>query len=62
MQPMKRLSPWWPALLTDFLKMKFNRFLLTPYFGPGLLPHEQTLWLDELAVGNKHLGPIEAKN
>lgn len=30
--------------------MKFNQFLLTPYFGPGLLPHEQTLWIDELAV------------
>ena len=24
---------------TDFPKMKFNQFLLTPYFGPGLLPH-----------------------
>src|SRR5688572_1005804 len=29
---------------TDFPKMRFNQFLLTPYFGPGLLPHEQTLW------------------
>jgi hypothetical protein len=36
---------------TDFPNMKFNQFLLTPYFGPGLLPHEQTLWIDELAVG-----------
>lgn len=35
----------------DFPNMKFNQFLLTPYFGPGLLPHAQTLWLDELAVG-----------
>lgn len=42
---------------TDFPKMKFNQFLLTPYFGPGLLPHEQTLWIDELAVGTKRLGP-----
>jgi hypothetical protein len=43
----------------DFPKMKFNQFLLTPYFGPGLLPHEQTLWIDELAVGTTRLGPIE---
>lgn len=35
---------------TDFPTMKFNQFLLTPYFGPGLLPHAQTLWIDELAV------------
>ena len=41
---------------TDFPKMKFNQFLLTPYFGPGLLPHTQTLWIDELAVGTKRLG------
>lgn len=34
----------------DFPKMKFNQFLLTPYFGPGLLPQEQTLWVDELEV------------
>jgi len=44
---------------TDFPKMQFNQFLLTPYFGPGLLPHEQTLWIDELAVGTKRLGPVE---
>jgi hypothetical protein len=43
---------------TDFPKMKFNQYLLTPYFGPGLLPHEQTLWIDELAVGTKRLGPL----
>ena len=47
---------------TDFPNMKFNQFLLTPYFGPGLLPHEQTLWIDELAVGTKRLGPLEKKN
>jgi hypothetical protein len=47
---------------TDFPKMKFNQFLLTPYFGPGLLPHEQTLWIDELVVGTNRLGPIEKKN
>lgn len=39
------------ARSTDFPKMKFNQFLLTPYFGPGLLPHAQTLWVDELVVG-----------
>jgi hypothetical protein len=45
----------------DFPKMKFNQFLLTPYFGPGLLPHEQTLWIDELAVGAKRVGPMDAR-
>lgn len=45
----------------DFPKMKFNQFLLAPYFGSGLLPHAQTLWIDELAVGTKRLGPVEAK-
>ena len=38
---------------TDFPNMKFNQFLLAPYFGPGLLPHEQTLWIDELVVGDR---------
>lgn len=38
---------------TDFPKMKFNQFLLAPYFGPGLLPREQTLWVDELTVGTR---------
>ncbi|HEY3321222.1 MAG TPA: hypothetical protein VGP72_12200 [Planctomycetota bacterium] len=46
---------------TDFPRMRFNQFLLTPYFGPGLLPHEQTLWIDELAVGTKRIGPVESK-
>ena len=46
---------------TDFPKMKFNQFLLLPYFGPGLLPHEQTLWLDELAVATKRLGPVDGR-
>lgn len=41
---------------TDFPKMKFNQYLLTPYFGPGLLPHAQTLWIDELVVGTKWIG------
>jgi predicted amidohydrolase len=40
---------------TDFPDMKFNQFLLAPYFGPGLLPHEQTLWIDELVVATKRL-------
>ncbi len=38
---------------TDFPSMKFNQFLLTPYFGPGLLPQEQTLWIDALTVGTR---------
>ena len=37
----------------DWPTMKFNQFLLTPYFGPGLLPKEQTLWIDDLSVGVK---------
>jgi predicted amidohydrolase len=46
---------------TDFPEMKFNQFLLAPYFGPGLLPHEQTLWIDELTVGTKRLGTDSAR-
>ena len=46
---------------TDFPKMKFNQFLLKPYFGPGLLPHAQTLWIDELAVGTKRLDAVKPK-
>lgn len=38
---------------TDFPKMKFNQFLLTPYFGPGLLPQSQTLWIDELNIARR---------
>ncbi len=44
---------------TDFPQMKFNQFLMAPYFGPGLLPHPQKLWIDELAVGNKRIGLSE---
>lgn len=40
---------------TDFPKMKFTQFLLTPYFGPGLLPQEQTLWIDELVIATERL-------
>ena len=43
---------------TDFPKMKFNQFLMAPYFGPGLLPHAQKLWIDELVVGNQRVGPL----
>ena len=43
---------------TDFPKMKFNQYLLTPYFGPGLLPHAQKLWIDELVVGTKRVGVL----
>ncbi len=42
---------------TDFPAMKFNQFLMTPYFGPGLLPHAQKLWIDELAVATKRIEP-----
>ena len=38
---------------TDFPKMQFNQFLLMPYFGPGLLPHPQKLWIDELSVARE---------
>lgn len=43
---------------TDFPEMEINQFLMAPYFGPGLLPHAQKLWIDELAVGKKRLGPL----
>ena len=43
---------------TDFPKMKFNQFLMAPYFGPGLLPHAQKLWIDEMAVSTERIGPL----
>jgi hypothetical protein len=46
---------------TDFPRMRFNQFLLLPYFGPGLLPHEQTIWLDDLLVGSERIGADQAK-
>jgi len=46
---------------TDFPKMKFNQFLMAPYFAPGLLPHAQKLWIDELAVGTQRVGPLPAR-
>ncbi|MBT6497267.1 MAG: hypothetical protein HOL01_22290 [Planctomycetaceae bacterium] len=45
----------------DFPKMKWNQFLMTPYFGPGLLPHAQALWIDELVVATKRIGPLPQK-
>ena len=45
---------------TDFPKMKFNQFLMLPYFHDGV-PHDQTLWIDELAVGTKRLPPVTPK-
>jgi hypothetical protein len=44
---------------TDFPKMQFNQYLLTPYFGSGLLPHEQTLWIDALTVAARRMAPVE---
>lgn len=38
---------------TDFPQMKLNQLLLAPYFGPRLLPHEQTLWIDDLLVSRQ---------
>ncbi len=43
---------------TDFPEMKFNQFLMAPYFGPTF-PHDQTFWVDELAVGTQRIGPLE---
>jgi hypothetical protein len=43
---------------TDFPNMKFNQFLMAPYFGPGLLPHAQKLWIDEMVVGTKRIGAL----
>jgi len=45
---------------TDFPNMKFNQFVLAPYFGPGLLPHAQKLWIDELAISTERIGPLDA--
>jgi len=43
---------------TDFPEMEINQFLMAPYFGPGLLPHAQKLWIDELVVGKQRIGPL----
>jgi hypothetical protein len=47
---------------TDFPRMKFNQFLMAPYFGPGLLPHAQKLWIDELMVDKKRIGTLAKRN
>ncbi len=41
---------------TDFPKMKFNQFMMLPYFHDGV-PHDQTLWIDGLAVATRRIGP-----
>lgn len=46
---------------TDFPNMKFNQLLMAPYFGPGLVPHPQKLWIDELAIGQKRFGLPEKR-
>jgi hypothetical protein len=43
---------------TDFPDMKFNQFLMAPYFGPGLLNNAQKLWIDELVVGTERIGTM----
>lgn len=42
---------------TDFPAMQINQLLVAPYFGPGLLPHEQSLWIDDLTVGTSRTDP-----
>lgn len=39
---------------TDFPKMKLNQFLMASYFHHGV-PHPQTLWIDDLAVGTRRI-------
>lgn len=46
---------------TDFPDMKFNQFLVAPYFGPGLLNNSQKLWIDELVVSTRSIGPVSSK-
>jgi nicotinamidase-related amidase len=43
---------------TDLSNMKINQLLLAPYFGPGLLPHSQKLWIDELAISTDRISPL----
>lgn len=38
----------------DFPEMKFNQFMMLPYFHHGV-PHDQSLWIDELAVGTERI-------
>jgi len=46
----------------DFPNMKFNQYLLTPYFGPGLLPQAQALWIDDLVVATNRIGPRQPES
>lgn len=43
---------------TDYPNMKFNQFLMVPYFGPGLLPRAQKLWMDEMVVSTQRIGTL----
>jgi len=45
---------------TDFPNMKFNQFLMAPYFGPGLLHQAQKLWIDELVIAKQRIGSLSA--
>lgn len=47
---------------TDFPNMKFNQFLMAPYFGPGLLNQAQKLWIDELVVANQRIGNLSSQS
>jgi len=38
--------------------MKFNQFMMLPYFHHGV-PHE--LWIDELAIGSRRIGAIQGR-
>lgn len=46
---------------TDYPEMKFHQLLMGPYFGEGLLPKAQTLWIDDLAVGAARPAPGRGK-
>ena len=46
---------------TDFPNMKFDQFLLAPYFGSGLVPHPQKLWIDELVVAKERIGTLDSR-
>ena len=39
---------------TDFPRMKFNQFTMRPYFNDGV-SRDQTIWIDDLAVGAKRI-------
>jgi predicted amidohydrolase len=44
-----------------FFQEGFDQFLLAPYFGPGLLPRELTLGINELMAGTKRVGAGSAR-